>query len=252
MTENQNNQDLPFVNFAYYCFVDFSSLDFQSVRKKLLDFCLPHEMRGTILLAPEGINCGVCGSPSVIAKFRKLLEQELSLDLSTAKENRSEEITFRRMHVKVKKEIIPSDSKENVSINPRLNRAPSVEPETLQQWLDSKKEIILLDTRNNYEVACGTFEGALDLKIRHFRKFNQALDRLPEEYKDRTIVTFCTGGIRCEKAAPMMVEKGFKNVYQLEGGILKYFEKCGGKYWNGTCFIFDKREELNPDFSVKR
>jgi UPF0176 protein len=107
----------------------------------------------------------------------------------------------------------------------------------------------MLDTRNDYEVQQGTFRGALDPGIRHFSEFPAALGKMPEVTPEKVIVTFCTGGIRCEKAALYMRERGFGNVLQLDGGILKYFEETGGAHYEGRCFVFDSRVSLNPDLS---
>jgi len=117
----------------------------------------------------------------------------------------------------------------------------------VRQWLDEGREVLLLDTRNRFEVGLGTFKGAADLKITSFSQFPQATEPLLEKWKDKPIVSFCTGGIRCEKAAPLLLKQGFRQVWQLDGGILKYFERCGGAHYEGECFVFDKRVALGPD-----
>ena len=117
----------------------------------------------------------------------------------------------------------------------------------LKKWYQEKHDMIVLDTRNDFEVKLGTFENAMDLHIEHFREFSDAVDLLPADLKEKPIVTFCTGGIRCEKAAELMLQKGFKNVYQLDGGILNYFEKCGGDFYRGDCFVFDQRVAVNSE-----
>ena len=116
----------------------------------------------------------------------------------------------------------------------------------LKQILDAGKEVIVLDTRNEYECRIGTFENALELNIRSFRDFPKAIEELDENLKDKPVVMFCTGGIRCEKASVVMMDAGFSNVKQLKGGILGYFEQVGGDYWNGDCFVFDRRVAVNP------
>jgi len=151
--------------------------------------------------------------------------------------------------VKIKKEIIPMGDPE---IRPSEFTAPYLPPADLKTWMDEKRDFLLLDTRNDYEIAVGTFEGAKDLGISHFRDFTRATEKLTTEgfnevSKDQPIVTFCTGGIRCEKAAALLVKQGFKNVYQLEGGILNYFEQCKDVHYQGQCFVFDWRLAVNGD-----
>ena len=118
-----------------------------------------------------------------------------------------------------------------------------------KRWYDENKDMIVLDTRNDYEVALGTFKNAMDLNIETFRAFPDAVQELSDEIKDKPVVTFCTGGIRCEKASQYMINQGFKEVYQLDGGILKYFEECGGEHYDGECFVFDKRVSLDSSLS---
>ena len=132
-------------------------------------------------------------------------------------------------------------------IQPEKYAAPEITPSELKEKLDSGKEIVFLDTRNDYEMRVGTFEGAIDPKIRTFRDFPKAIDNLPEEIKEKEVVIFCTGGIRCEKAGVVMENAGFKNVKSLKGGILGYFEQVGGDYWDGDCFVFDRRVAVSPN-----
>jgi len=159
---------------------------------------------------------------------------------------------FRKMIVRVAREII---TMHHPTIRPEAGRALSVDAVTLKQWLaqghdDEKRELVLLDTRNKFEVDMGTFEGAVDLGIAMFGEFpkevRQTMDA-DKSLKDKTIVSFCTGGIRCEKAALYLQELGHPKVLQLEGGILRYFEDVGGDHWNGECFVFDERIALDPN-----
>ena len=147
------------------------------------------------------------------------------------------------MLVKIKKEIIAFGVE---GIDPSRQSTPSIAPKELKHWLDEGRPVTLLDTRNDYEVKLGTFHGARPAGIDHFRNFPDAVRKLPSAMKDEPIVMFCTGGIRCEKAGPFMQKEGFQNVFQLEGGILKYFEECGGDHWDGECFVFDRRVGLDP------
>ncbi len=128
---------------------------------------------------------------------------------------------------------------------------------TVQRWLDqghddAGRPVVTLDTRNAFEVDHGTFEGAIDWRIHKFSDFPQALQAHRDELEGKTVVSFCTGGIRCEKAAILMQETGLEHVYQLEGGILKYFEETGGAHFRGECFVFDEREALGADLRARR
>ena len=149
---------------------------------------------------------------------------------------------FRRMLVRIKREIIAFGVP---GIDPAKRTSPKLAPAQLKQWLDEGRKLILYDTRNDYEVKLGTFRNALPIGIQHFRQFPQAADRLPKELKQQPLVMFCTGGIRCEKAGPFLQQQGFEQVFQLEGGILKYFEDCGNAHYQGECFVFDQRVGLN-------
>jgi UPF0176 protein len=150
---------------------------------------------------------------------------------------------FNRMLVRLKKEIIAFGVGD---IAPGAHTSPKLPPATLKQWLDEGRPVTLLDTRNDYEVKLGTFRNARTMGIDHFREFPAAVHQLSPELKEQPIVMFCTGGIRCEKAGPFMEREGFIQVFQLEGGILKYFEDCGGAHYEGECFVFDQRVGLDP------
>ncbi len=231
---------------ALYQFVRIENLP--ELRAELKQKCLDWGFKGTILIAPEGINCFLFGPLGELEAFREYIRAELKLPvLPSWKVNFCTHSPFNRMMVKIKKEIIPMGDPD---IRPEEFTAPYLPPAELKTWMDEKRDFLLLDTRNDYEIAVGTFEGAKDLGISHFRDFTRATQGLPESAKDQPIVTFCTGGIRCEKAAALLVKQGFKNVYQLEGGILKYFEDCKDAHYQGQCFVFDWRlavdGNLNP------
>jgi predicted sulfurtransferase len=150
---------------------------------------------------------------------------------------------FTRMLVRLKKEIIAFGVP---GIEPAKRTSPKLAAKELKQWLDEGRPVTLLDTRNDYEVKLGTFKNARPIGVDHFRDFPAAVARLPAELKEQPIVMFCTGGIRCEKAGPFMEGQGFKHIFQLDGGILKYFEECGGAHYAGECFVFDQRVGLDP------
>lgn len=232
---HSNDGTLPIVNIAAYKFVPLD--DLEPRRERLKSLCDEIELRGTILLSPEGINCFLAGTrASIDALLSELRSEDCFADLEV-KESYSDRQPFNRMLVRLKNEIIAFGIEEAL---PLKRTSPKLTPAELKQWLDEGRPVTLLDTRNDYEVKLGTFENAVDLDLDHFRNFPQAVEQLPADSKDAPIVMFCTGGIRCEKAGPFMEQMGYQNVFQLEGGILKYFEEIGGAHWNGECFVFDR------------
>ncbi|MCX7215899.1 MAG: sulfurtransferase [Burkholderiales bacterium] len=236
----------PIVNISAYKFVTLDDID--DLRPRFQQRCLDLELKGTILLAPEGINMFLAGSRTAIDGYLDWMHQDARLADIVPKESLSERQPFRRMLVRLKKEII---TMKNPVIKPELGRAPAVTAHDLKRWLDQGhddegKPVVMVDTRNAFEVDVGSFENTLDYRIDKFSEFPEVIAQHKDELNDKTIVTFCTGGIRCEKAAIYMRNIGYHRVYQLDGGILKYFEEVGGAYYNGDCFVFDHRTALNP------
>lgn len=231
----------PIVNIAAYKFVVMTKL--AELRVELRELTKGAGLKGTILLSPEGINVFTAGSRDGINALLDRIRAIPGLADLEVKESFSEKQPFSRMLVKIKREIIAFGVD---GIEPGRYTSPRITAKELKRWLDEKRPVTLLDTRNNYEVQAGTFKGAIPIDLDDFRDFPEAVSRLPEELKGQPIVTFCTGGIRCEKAAPYMEKAGFKNVLQLDGGILKYFEECGGEHYDGTCFVFDQRVAVDP------
>lgn len=229
------------LNIASYRFVYLDNLEQRRVDLKQL--CTAHGLLGTILLSPEGINMFLAGETESVRGFLKQLQQDPAFANLDVKESFSDRKPFRRMLVRLKNEII---SFGVPSVRPVERTSPKLPARELKQWLDEGRPVRLLDTRNDYEVDLGTFTGAEHFSIGHFREFPKAIEQLPEEAKKQPLVMFCTGGIRCEKAGPLMEQAGFEQVYQLDGGILKYFEECGGAHYDGACFVFDGRVALDP------
>ena len=228
-------------NIAAYKFAPLSDLGPR--RGRLLTLCKQWQLRGTILLSAEGINLFVAGRAVEIDLLLAELRSWPGLEDLQAKFSQTGHQPFNRMLVRLKKEVIAFGVE---GIVPGHHTSPKLPPQKLKQWLDEGRPVTLLDTRNDYEVKLGTFEGAHAVGIDHFRDFPEAVRRLPAEMKEQPIVMFCTGGIRCEKAGPFMEREGFKNIFQLEGGILKYFEECGGAHYDGECFVFDQRVGVDP------
>jgi UPF0176 protein len=199
-------------------------------------------LKGTILVAGEGINLFLAGAAADVEAFLETLLTDARFASIGVKRSWSTEQPFKRLLMKIKREIV---SMHRPEIHPCETPAPRLAPQELKRWLDEGRALVLLDTRNQFEVDLGTFENTLSLELKSFSDFPRATPALPEELKDEPIVTFCTGGIRCEKAAPWLISQGFREVYQLDGGILNYFEQCGGAHFRGECFVFDQRVALD-------
>jgi len=230
------------LNLAAYRFAPLTG-DLKPLRARLLERGRELRLRGTVLLAPEGINLFIAGAEDPVQAFLgelRVLDGFADLE---AKESWSEDQPFRRFLVRLKREIIAFGVE---GVDPARHPTRKIAPRELRRWLDEGRPVTLLDTRNDYEVRLGTFRGAVTPPLTHFREFPEAVRRLPEALKDQPIVMFCTGGIRCEKAGPFMEREGFREVWQLEGGILKYFEEVGGAHYDGECFVFDQRTGLDP------
>ncbi len=231
----------PFVNISAYKFTPLDELPVW--RERLLEVCRAGDLRGTILLSTEGISLFAAGTRNGIDTLLATARSIPGLADLTPKESFSAEQPFNRMLVKIKKEIIAFGIP---GIDPARRTSSKLPARTLKQWLDEGRPITLLDTRNDYEIRLGTFRGAVPARIENFREFPDAVKKLPDDMKERPVVMFCTGGIRCEKAGPFLEQAGFKNVHQLDGGILKYFEECGGAHYDGECFVFDQRVGVDP------
>ncbi len=222
----------------------FTRLDRLPQRKRELEsLATAHDLLGTILLSHEGINLFLSGEQASVYEFFDKLGGIPEYSDIIPKESRSPTQPFRRMLVRIKKEIIAFGVP---TVDPAIATSPKLRATELKKWLDEGRSVCLLDVRNDYEIELGTFHGARHLNIHHFREFPEAIGQLTDAAMEETIVMFCTGGIRCEKAGPLMQQAGFKNVYQLDGGILKYFEDVGGDHWDGSCFVFDSRVALDP------
>ncbi|MAK44576.1 MAG: rhodanese-related sulfurtransferase [Spongiibacter marinus] len=222
---------------ALYKFVSLP--DFHKLREPLLDHCLAQNIRGTLLLAEEGINGTVAGSREAIDSLLAYLKADPRLADLSHKESFDSSQPFYRMKVKLKKEIVTMGID---GIDPNEVVGTYVKP---KDWnaLISDPDVVLIDTRNDYEVEIGTFKGAVDPKTESFRQFPEYVRQNYNPAKHKKVAMFCTGGIRCEKASAFMKREGFEEVYHLEGGILKYLEEVDqpDSLWQGECFVFDNR-----------
>ena len=222
---------------AFYKFADFSG--FLRLKPDLAEFCCARGIRGTIILAEEGINGTVAGTAEAIDALMDHLNETFPFQGAELKFSQAEAMPFLRMKVRVKEEIVTL-------------RAPEVKPSeavgtyvAAEDWnaLIGREDVVLLDTRNDYEAELGTFEGAIDPHTRSFVEFKDFVARNLDPERDRKVAMFCTGGIRCEKASAYLLSKGFEEVFHLKGGILKYLETVPEEEsrWQGECFVFDER-----------
>ena len=245
---------LPILNIASYKFVPIA--DPNQLQEELRTQALATGLTGTILLAEEGLNLFLAGPEAGARTFVADLKADARFADLAPKESWSATQPFKRLIVKVKREIIRMN---HPTIQPDFSqptgRAPAADAQTVRRWLDQGHDdegrpVVTLDTRNAFEVDVGTFKGAIDWRLNKFSDFPKALLEHRAELQDKTVVSFCTGGIRCEKAALFMREAGLEHVVQLEGGILKYFEETGGAHYQGDCFVFDERIAVKPDLSA--
>lgn len=227
---------------ASYAFFPLTEAEITALRDELKSFGLEHAMKGLVLVAPEGINSTVCGSPEAIAEWKKRI-RALKSDI-LFKDSSAEAMVFRRWSVKIKPELI---TLKQQGIKPK-GKHNHLTPKAWKQMME-RDDVVVIDTRNNYETALGKFRNAVVPSTKHFQDFPEAV-REVDIPKEKTVMLYCTGGIRCEKAVLSMEEQGYTNVYQLEGGILAYLEQYPHDAFEGECFVFDHRvavdQQLRP------
>ena len=233
------------MNIANITGYKFTPIDDELLlRETILKYSTDLNLKGTVLISSKGLNFSVSGTKKNIDNFIVFIHSDKRFSDVDIKITYNKYQPFRKMLVRIKKEIISMGVEE---INPFQFTGQKISPKELNNKLDNNEEIVLLDTRNEYEVRLGTFKNALDLDLDSFRDFPEKIEKLREELNGKEVVMFCTGGIRCEKASALMLENGFENIKQIEGGVINYFKETGGKYWNGDCFVFDDRVALNTD-----
>lgn len=244
MTDQSNL--LPFQVLLYYNFTPVP--DPEAARKEMEDFCLANNLLGRILIAPEGLNGTVSGTIADTQAYMDWLGQHPIFHATAFKIDPIEDHPFLKLHIRVKEEIVHLGNDGLDTTAPVSNY---VEPEEFREVLkNGGEDIVILDARSNYETAVGKFKGAMTLDIDNFRELPDALDEL-EALRDKKIYTYCTGGIKCEKVTRLMYERGFKDVYQLHGGIIRYGHEVGGEDFEGSCYVFDQRvvvpvNDVNP------
>ena len=220
-------------NILFYKYVSLNRLP--ELKEELLSFCKQHHLKGKILIADEGINGCLSGEERACNSFQQYFRQKKEFADILFKYTPTQEHTFKRTLVKIRNEIITF--KESVDIK---NAGSYIEPQQLKTMLDNHEEVVLLDARNTYESNVGKFADAIVPSIKEFSEWPQAVKKL-EHLKDKKIITYCTGGIRCEKASAYLKEQGFTDVHQLHGGILSYGNQVNDVHWEGLCVVFDKR-----------
>lgn len=229
----------PILNIAGYKFIRLETL--ASLKTQLSQLCEAHALLGTILLSPEGINISLAGLEANVRAYLSAIKTMPAFTDMNFHQTYSSMVPFQSLKVKIKNEIITFRQAEATPV--KTERAPCLSPAELKQWLDEDRKITLLDTRNDYEYRFGTFKNAINMHINNFGELATAIEPFDPTVP---VVMFCTGGVRCEKAALHMMNHGFEQVYQLDGGILGYFAQVGGDHYEGECFVFDERVALDP------
>jgi len=233
----------------YYCYTKID--DPQTFREEHHLFCIQNNLLGRIIIAEEGINGTISGLKSDCEKYMAHLHADPRFAKTEFKVEPNDNHAFQKLNVRVKDEIVHSGLKH---IDPTKKTGAYIEPEQFKKLKD-KEDVVIVDVRSNYENNVGKFKGAISFDIDNFRDFPDKVSEL-EQYKDKKIITYCTGGIKCEKASAYLLEKGFKNVYQLHGGIIKYGLEEGGEDFEGKCYVFDNRvvadvNSVNPSVISK-
>lgn len=228
----------------YYCYTHIE--DPELFREEHHTYCLDNGILGRIIIAQEGLNGTVSGLKEDCEKYMHDLKADARFAHTDFKVEDHDKHAFQKLHVRVKPEIVHSGL---THIHPAKKTGIHLEPEDFKN-LKNQEDVVLLDVRSNYEHAVGKFKNALTLDIENFRDFPDKINEL-EHLKDKKIITYCTGGIKCEKASAFLLEKGFENVYQLHGGIIKYGLEAGGEDFEGKCYVFDNRivvdvNKVNP------
>lgn len=239
MTDEERSQTTAVA--ALYRFVRLD--DYESMREPLLNFCTERGVKGTLLLAHEGVNGTISGSKTAIADVLSYLRSDDRLSDLDCKFSYHEERPFLRMKVKLKREIVTMGL-EDIDPNQSVGRYAS--PVEWNELIDDP-ECLVIDTRNDYEVEIGSFCGAINPGTKSFRDFPAWVDENLDPQKHKKVAMFCTGGIRCEKSTSLLVSKGFDDVWHLKGGILNYLEETpeSSTRWEGECFVFDNRVAVN-------
>lgn len=221
----------------YYCYSPIA--DAEQFAADHLAFCKSLGLVGRIIVADEGLNGTVSGTVEGCEAYMKHIHADERFAKTEFKIDEVDTPSFIKMHCRYKPEIVHSGLRDKSIINPNVKTGKYLEPKEFSEMID-QEDVVVLDVRSNYEHNLGKFKNAITLDIDNFRDFPDQIDQLAQ-YKDKKILTYCTGGIKCEKASALLLHHGFKDVYQLHGGIIKYGKEAGGKYFEGKCYVFDNR-----------
>ena len=228
----------------YYCYTKIDDPDSFRIQHHL--YCIENNLRGRIIIAKEGINGTISGLKADCEKYMEYLHNDPRFSHTEFKVEPFDSHAFRKLNVRVKDEIVHSGLKH---IDPSKKTGKYIEPHEFKK-IKNDDDVVIVDVRSNYEHNIGKFKNAISFDIENFRDFPGKVEEL-EKYKDKSVITYCTGGVKCEKASAYLIEKGFKYVYQLHGGIIKYGSEEGGEDFDGKCYVFDNRiiadvNKVNP------
>lgn len=218
--------------------------DTSNLQKDISNCSNKLKLKGTVLISNKGLNFSIAGTRDNVDTFIEFLYTYERFKNMPIKTTYNDYQPFRKMLVRIKKEIISMGVDD---IDPFVFTGAKISPLELNEKLNNNEDVVLLDTRNEYEVRLGTFENTIDLNLDSFRDFPNEMEYLKKTLEGKDIVMFCTGGVRCEKASALMLKNGFQNVRQIDGGIINYFKETGGNHWKGDCFVFDDRVALDKD-----
>ena len=221
----------------YYCYSPIENAE--QFAADHLAFCQSLNLVGRIIVADEGLNGTVSGTPEACARYMEAVHADPRFAKTEFKIDDVEEPSFLKMHCRYKPEIVHSGLRNPEIIDPNKQTGKHLEPKEFMEMKD-RDDVVILDVRSNYEHSVGRFKNAVTLDIENFREFPEKIKEL-EQYKDKKILTYCTGGIKCEKASALLLHEGFEDVYQLHGGIIKYGKEANGKDFEGQCYVFDNR-----------
>ncbi len=233
---------------AFYKFIQISETDLVAVRTAIENFCSANQIHGLAVMGREGVNATIAGSSEAIAQFKIFIVELLKVDEIQFKDSVAEKMPFARFKVDVRAEIITTKDETLLHTD---SEGTHLSPREWHELLNSDPDVVLVDTRNFYETEIGIFEKAIDPKLTKFSDFERFVEReaLPH---DKKLLLYCTGGIRCEKAVPEMKRLGYQNVFQLEGGILRYLEEFPNGHFKGECFVFDHRVAVDQNLEASK
>lgn len=226
-----------FSTLLYYCYTPIA--DAEQFAMTHLDFCRSLQLKGRVIVAPEGLNGTVSGTREACDTYMATLHADSRFKGIDFKIDEVDAPSFVKMHVRYKAEIVHSGLRDPEIINPAERTGVHLDPSDFQRMKD-REDVVVLDVRSNYEHQLGRFSNALTLDIENFREFPAKINELAH-LKDKKVITYCTGGIKCEKASALLLHEGFKEVYQLNGGIIKYGKETDGRDFEGKCYVFDSR-----------